>query len=167
MLVPAVYYPGFGPLPLFQAPDVTITYTPTTSGSLGGRRGGTRRGNGSGGTTTARVKDALSNALTVSGRQARLSRLVTIGGVSTQVKLPGAGKLVVHWYVVTENKRTLVALGSLTSTRAASKTLRIHLTETGVDRLRKAKRVTLTLTGSFTPRGQKAVTATTTRTFDR
>ena len=74
--------------------------------------------------------------------------------------------MVVRWYVTTGNKQTLVACGSLTSSKVASKTLRIRLTKTGRDRLSKAKRVKLTLTGSFTPRGQKAVTATRTRTFN-
>jgi hypothetical protein len=105
------------------------------------------------------VTAAVANALTVTGRGARISAIVHAGGYQAGVSAPEAGKLTVTWYFLPRGahlartvKPVVVARGAKTFTAAGSATLRLRLTSQGRALLKHAKRIKLTAVGSFAPK---------------
>jgi hypothetical protein len=133
------------------------------SGSGGGGSGGTAQQ----GPTKAQVMHVLSRALTVRNNEAHLGKLEKARGVSIKIKLPGAGKLTVDWYLERRHTRFLIAAGVVMADTASTKTLRIRVSSLGRQRLRHVERVKLTLLGSFAPKGEKPLNSERTQVFTR
>jgi hypothetical protein len=126
--------------------------------------------------SAAQVRSLIEQALSLSGRVARLASLIRLGAFSTTFKAPGAGTLTIDWYLIRAGahsasaaraKRVLVASGHRAVTAPGVTRVSIKLTPAGRRALRGSRRVTLAATGSFSAPGQQTVTASRTIVLSR
>jgi hypothetical protein len=130
------------------------------SGSGGGIGGTTGGGLGSGSVTGSGATSSTSGpqarrtviaALAISKRQDSLIHVLAAGGITTAVRLPSPGRLVVRWYIDGSHRKKLVASGTVSASRAKRETLRLRLTPVGRKRLRTVRSIKIEVKGTFAP----------------
>jgi len=133
-------------------------------GQGGGQSGGQNGGQGgsppSGSSNSAKIRALLANALAVHGKGARIHALLKNGGYSFAFSAPSRGRLVISWYrVATNGKTVLVAKASVSLRKTGVAKVTLVLTGKGRILLSSLRRMKLTAKGSFTPVGQGAISA--------
>jgi hypothetical protein len=108
--------------------------------------------------TGAEISSSLREDITPHGIS--LSKVRKAGGLSMSVKALEAGTIDVNWYAASHGKQVLIASGHVVFVEAATKTLRMKLTRTGLRVLRHARSLKVMAKGSFTPAGGTSVTTT-------
>jgi hypothetical protein len=126
------------------------------------------------GPTPAQIRAALAQVLTPKGKAAKIGALLKKGGYEVSFRAPGAGRLVIDWYLVPPGahpkkgvRPTLVATASIVFHGAGQAKLKIALTSAGRRLLRRSNVVKLLAKDTYTPAGEGSVTVTRTFTVRR
>jgi len=124
--------------------------------------------------TAAEILGALAHQLLPAGKHATIQALLQHGSYSYPFTAPGAGSLVIDWYLVPKGahisgakKPILIATGSTTFSAAGTATIVVKLTGKGKQTLKHSKAVKLTAAGTFTSAGKPAVKTTKAFTLKR
>jgi hypothetical protein len=122
----------------------------------------------------AKIASSLSGQLGPRGKTAKIGALLRHGSYSFSFSAPGAGTLVISWFMVPKgghlsasHQPVLVATGRASFSKAGALKITVKLTAKGKQLLKHAKRIKLTAKGSFTPTGKAAVVALKTFTVKR
>jgi hypothetical protein len=119
--------------------------------------------------SSGQVRAALVKALAVAGPGAKLGQLLKRGGYAASIDAPGAGQLVIGWFLVpkgahlTKTKRPTLVASFRAALGGGKAKVKIALNGKGRKLVKQARRLKLTAKGSFTPTG--ATTTTTIKTI--
>jgi hypothetical protein len=112
----------------------------------------------------AKIASSLAGQIGPVGKTAKIAALLKHGGYAFSFTAPGAGALVISWYLVPKGghlsasrQPVLIARGAASFSKAGAVKVTIRLTAKGKQLLKHTKQVKLTAKGSFTPAGSTAV----------
>jgi hypothetical protein len=115
------------------------------------------------GTGGAEIAAAVTQALAVSGKAAKIGAILKAGGFVAPLAAPSAGQAAITWFLVPKGARlaaakpVVVAKGAKRSSRAGKVKLKIRLTSKGRALLKRSKKVKLVARGTFTPQSGKKI----------
>jgi hypothetical protein len=124
----------------------------------------------------AQIKSRLSPQLSPSGKGAKISALLKVGGYTFSLKTPlSFGSVVIDWYYLLDDARgsnnkarpVLVAATKASLSGHTTVKIVIRLTSRGKQMLKTAKRLKLTAKGTVSTAGSAPVIATKTFTLKR
>ncbi len=141
--------PNVSSSPVSSAPTGVVTQAkgPTSTGPTQ---------TGPVGTVSPHFAASMWNSLAASGKAAAIPALLKNHGYTFAFTAPSAGKLVVAWYATIKHKQVLVAKTSTTLRGAGKAKVKVALTGTGRQLLKKSKRIALTADGTFTAGAQSS-----------
>jgi Subtilase family/Fervidolysin N-terminal prodomain len=160
--------------PAESAATLVVQPSPETGTTTSAAGGGTTGGSGpsGGGVSTggaasrAQILSRLASHLVPSGKAAKIAALLRHGGYAFSFASPGAGTLLISWYLIPKggylaaggtHQPLLLASCRAYFSKAGPANVMIKLTSRGARLLKHTQQIKLIVRASFTPKGKTAV----------